>query len=137
MNLTKNFTLKEMLASNTAQRLKIDNTPDETVITNLLALCMKVLQPVRDKYGSPIRVTSGYRCETLNKAVGGVRTSQHLKGQAADIVCADNHSLWSLMTEMVHNGEITVGQLINEKNLTWIHVSLPDSRHKNQILSIR
>lgn len=80
-------------------------------------------------------MTSGYRSEALNKAVRGSATSQHLKGEAADIVSDDNKKLWLLICDMISNGEITVGQLIDEKKL-WIHISLPNERHHNQILHL-
>ena len=81
-------------------------------------------------------MTSGFRSGKLNKAVRGSATSQHLKGEAADIVSDDNEGLWHLICEMILNGEIAVGQLIDERNLSWIHVSLPDGRHYNQILHL-
>lgn len=133
MDLTKNFTLEEMVASTVAKRSGIKNEPGETEIENLRRLCKEILQPVRDRLGKPIRVTSGYRCASLNLAVGGVSTSQHLKGEAADIVSENNLKLWQLITDMISKGEITVGQLINEHNLSWIHISLP-GKWRNQCI---
>ena len=136
MTLSENFTLEEFTESSTARRLNIINEPSVSQITNLQHLCMKILQPVRDKLGQPIRVTSGYRSRQLNKAVGGAPRSQHMNGEAADIICSDNRELWRLMNEMIANGEIETGQLIDEKNLRWIHVSLPTKRKRNQILHL-
>ena len=85
MNLTKNFTLSEMVRSTTASQRKIDNTPSAEVISNLIFLCREVLQPVRDMTGRPLRVNSGYRSEALNRAVGGSKTSDHRFGLAADV----------------------------------------------------
>ena len=73
--ITKNFTLSELVASDTATRMGIDNSPDEEVVKKLRLLATSILQPLRDRYGKPITVTSGYRCSKLNKAVGGVSTS--------------------------------------------------------------
>ena len=73
--ITKNFTLSELVASDTATRMGIDNSPDDKATANLRLLATAILQPLRDKYGKPITVTSGYRCTALNKAVGGVATS--------------------------------------------------------------
>lgn len=73
--ITKNFTLSELVASDTATRMGIDNSPDEEVEKKLRLLATSILQPLRDRYGKPITVTSGYRCSKLNKAVGGVSTS--------------------------------------------------------------
>ena len=86
MKLTSNFSLQELLKSQTALRKGIDNKPaNPGVITNLQVLCEKVLQPVRDHYARPVVINSGYRCPKLNKAVGSSSKSQHTKGQAADI----------------------------------------------------
>ncbi|MCH5302230.1 MAG: peptidase M15 [Prevotella sp.] len=137
MQLSENFTLEELTASTTAKARKIDNTPSREEIENLSVLCRRVLQPLRDKYGSSIIVTSGYRSEALNKAVGGVKTSQHRYGEAADIKCSDIKKLWNIAVEMVNKNEIIVGQLIDEKNLSWIHISLPTKTKKNQILHLK
>ncbi len=142
MNITDNFTLEELVYSQTAERLGIDNTPSQEVISKLTLLCQQILQPIRDKYGKPINVSSGFRCDALNKAVNGSATSQHKYGEAADIVSqendvAHNKELFELIVKMIDNGEITVGQLINEHNYDWIHVSLPTPKHINQIFSIK
>lgn len=97
MNLSQNFTLEEMLDSATARTRKIENKPSPIQLQNLSRLCKDLLQPIRDKFGAPITVTSGFRSETLNNALRGSKTSQHLKGEAADIICNDNHKLWNHM----------------------------------------
>lgn len=138
-NLSKNFTLEELISSNTAKAKGINNTPGAIEKQNLKLLAQTVLQPIRDKYGKPISVTSGYRCPKLNAAVGGSKTSQHLKGQAADIKCTatSKAELFNLIKDMINKGELIVGQLIWEygtkKEPNWIHVSLPYTK-KNQIL---
>ena len=85
MSRFQNFTLKEFIESSTAKRLGIDNTPDFQHVLNLEELTDKILQPLRVAWGSGLRINSGYRCPALNKAVGGVATSAHLSGYAADI----------------------------------------------------
>lgn len=85
MNITRNFTLEELVRSPTASRLSIPNTPSESVMHNLILLCNNILQPLRNAYGKPIIVNSGYRSPELNKAIGGAKNSQHMRGQAADI----------------------------------------------------
>ena len=85
MKLTENFKLTEFTKSSTAQRLGLDNTPSPNIVRALTNLCQQVLQPLRDWYGKPIIVSSGYRSAMLNKAVGGVSNSQHMKGEAADL----------------------------------------------------
>ena len=137
-----NFTVDELCRSKTAQRRGIDNTPTPSIRVNLEKLIANVLQPLRDKYGKPIIVDSGYRCPKLNQVVGGAKTSQHLFGQAADIHTVsdsvkDNKELFDLAKQMIENKEIVVGQLINEYNYNWVHISIPDGKHKNQILAIK
>ena len=136
MQLTENFTLEEMIYSSTAKFKGIRNIPSSEESLSLKRLCEEILQPIRSKFGSAITVTSGFRNKLLNKAVRGAENSQHTRGEAADIVCNDNKKLWDLICEMILAGEITVGQLIDEKSLRWIHISLPDSTHLNQILHL-
>ncbi len=85
MNLTANFSLTEMVKSETALRHGMENTPGEAEIAALRLLCEKVLQPVRDHYGVGVKVNSGYRSPDVNSKVGGSRTSDHCLGQASDI----------------------------------------------------
>lgn len=133
--LSKNFTLEEMLVSSTAQKYGIDNTPNATVKANMTLLCNKLLQPIRDKYGKSIIVTSGYRCPALNSKVGGAKTSQHVSGQAADINSGDGYKAGG-EARYKANAELfdliyRVGgydQLINEfpdakGRPQWVHVS--------------
>lgn len=136
--ITKNFSMEELVASNTARMKGIDNTPDKEVEARLVLLAQQVLQPLRNRYGKPIKISSGYRCKTLNKAIGGVSTSQHLKGEAVDINNGqiENKKLFLLASKMIKEGVITVGQLIDEKGYKWLHISLPDNKHRNQILHL-
>ena len=124
MKLTKNFSLEEMYRSDTAQRCGIDNKPQtEEVVENLRALCTEVLQPLRDPLGKPVVVSSGYRCKDLNRKVGGVENSQHLKGEAADIKVRDREELIDVMRYIMD--ETDFDQLIREKagSTEWVHVS--------------
>ena len=124
MKLTKNFSLEEMYRSDTARRCSIDNKPQtEEVVENLRALCTEVLQPLRDYLGKPVVVSSGYRCKDLNKKVGGVENSQHLKGEAADIKVSDREELIDVMRYIMD--ETDFDQLIREKSgsTEWVHVS--------------
>jgi hypothetical protein len=137
MKLSEHFSLEEMTYSDTARSNGIPNTPGPRERLALANLCQKILEPVRERFGLPITVTSGYRSEALNRAVGGSRTSQHMTGDAADIVCRSttNSALFRLMEQMVRNGEIEVGQLIWEGGTAgtpaWIHVSNPREGKKN------
>ena len=138
MRLSDNFTLEEMVRSTTAEAKGIKNIPSQDEIENLKELAVNVLQPIRDKYGKPIYINSGYRCPQLNRAVGGVNNSQHLcqRGAAADIRSEDNKELWDLIVGMVDNKEIEVDQLIDESNLSWIHISYNKGKNRKQILML-
>lgn len=141
MQFPKYFTSYELMHSTTAQARKIENIPSWEQMDSLNRLAIEILDPVRVHYGKPISVTSGFRSAALNAAVKGAKNSQHMKGEAADITSkentkAKNKLLFDLMVSMVRDGIITVGQLINEKNYSWIHVSLPDGKHRNEILNL-
>ena len=138
MNLTKNFTLSEMTKSDAALRHDMDNTPGEIEIANLKLLCEKVLQPVRDQYKTGVKVNSGYRSPDVNAKVGGSRTSDHCKGQAADIeipgVANADLAIW-----ISQNLDYT--QLILEfytqgvPDSGWVHVSYDPANLKKQNLT--
>jgi len=121
--LSQNFTLGEMLKSQTATRKGIDNTPDLEQFKNLQALCQNVLQPVRGIYGVPLIVTSGLRVLELNRAIGSWDGSQHTKGEAADFEPLGNIALEDLWRSIVLS-DIPYDQCILEFPPTgWIHIS--------------
>jgi hypothetical protein len=138
MNLSPNFTLKELTKSDTATRLGIDNTPDDATIENLKLLCEMVLQPVREHFGKSVTVNSGYRSPESNAAVGGSKTSDHCKGQAADIEIdglpnpelaqwiMDNLDYTQLILEFYTQGQPNSG---------WVHVSYDPNNLKKQELT--
>ena len=130
----KHFTIEELCRSETAQRKGINNTPTDNVRKNLTALVDNVLDPLRDWYGKPIRVNSGYRCPALNKAVGGVANSQHLTGQAADIDTDDRAENRKLMKHI--EDSLDFDQLIWENGGAWVHVSYrSDGKNRRQVLN--
>lgn len=99
--ISKNFSYKEFEESETAIRKGIANVINTTEIRDSVkALVLNVLQPLRDAWGKPLHINSGYRCPTLNEAVGGVATSAHLYGQAADVACDNPYELASLAKEL-------------------------------------
>ena len=133
----KYFSIDELCKSATAKRLKIDNTPSESVKANLTALVKNVLDPLREAWKAPIIVGSGYRCEKLNKAVGGVPNSQHKVGQAADIhTVSDKPSDNKRLYELIRKLNLPVDQCINEYGYNWIHVSY-SPRHRRQYFAIK
>ena len=122
--LTAHFSLREMCASGTAIRLGIENVPDEAVIKRLQQLCEHVLEPLRQRFGV-IRITSGYRCERLNRAVGGVKNSQHLRGEAADIHVSDievGRKMFRFIKENLAFDQLLF-EHIRENGVCWLHVS--------------
>ena len=139
--LTEHFTLEELTYSNIARQKGLKNEPNESQIENLKLLCEYILEPIREKIGCPLFISSGYRSEKINTLVGGSKTSQHLLGSATDIQIFDkklnNKDLFDIIVSMVKNNEIQVGQVIwefGETEPNWVHVSLPTSRHRNEIM---
>lgn len=140
--ITKNFTLSELIYSETANKLNINNMPSPEEYECLKYLCENILQPLRDQLNKPILINSGYRGPELNKAVKGVSTSQHCKGQAADIeikgmsnydlACfiRDNFIFDQLILEFANN-------LSNDINSGWVHVSLKKEGNRKQCLTIK
>ena len=135
----KYFTISELCASDTARARGIDNTPPSGVTLALTTLIEKLLDPIREAWGGPITVNSGYRSPALNKAVGGVATSQHQKGEAADLNAGDpakNRQLFDKIVEMQKANLIAFDQLIDESNYAWVHISYRQGRNRNQILHL-
>jgi hypothetical protein len=130
----KYFTLKELTRSATAEAKGIDNTPTPEIEKNLTLLVENVLDPLRKLSGKPITVNSGYRCPELNKAVGGSKTSDHVKGFAADITGGSKEENERLFYLIKYN--FNFKQLIDEKDFSWVHVSYDPSNLKNQILKL-
>ena len=133
MLLSEHFTLGEMLRSQTAEAHNIPNIPLKCHITALQNLCQRCLEPLRQHFGLPIQVTSGYRCPQLNRLVGGAETSQHMKGEAADITIPRKYWPFCYTTSeqiaLVLFGWMKVktdfDQLILEHHGStwWVHVS--------------
>ena len=141
MKLSKNFTYEELCHSGVAERKGLRNRPktkeeERVVIENLKALCMEVLQPLRDYLGKPVVISSGYRSEEVNRMVGGVKGSQHLKGEAADIHVENTEHLLKMMHFIMD--ETDFDQLIWEKNkagVQWLHVSHKrNGNNRHQVL---
>ena len=138
MILSKNFTLKELVASQTADRKGINNNPSEDHMTNLKELCVNVLQKVRDHYGKVVSVSSGYRSPELCVAIGSSVNSQHAKGQAADfeVFGLSNADLCKWISENLEFDQLILEyHNIGEPNSGWIHCSYrADGENRKQIL---
>jgi zinc D-Ala-D-Ala carboxypeptidase len=139
MKLTKNFYLYEFTRSQTASRKGIRNVPNEAQTVALRLLCEKVLQPVRDHFGKSVEINSGLRVPELNAAVGGSKTSQHTKGEAADI------EIWGVpnlkLAEWIRDN-LDFDQLILEfydasegPNSGWVHVSYRGADNRREVLT--
>lgn len=141
MKLSENFTLEELIYSDTAKKYNIDNKPNDEQLNNLVNLTNKILQPIRNKFGKPIKINSGFRCEKLNKKVGGASNSDHKYGAACDITCDNNLKLWGLILNMINNGELKCRQVIWEKGTknypAWVHISINNNKNSaknNEVL---
>lgn len=138
MNLSANFTLKELTKSDTATRLGLDNTPDDEALENLKTLCEKVLQPVRDHYGKSVTVNSAYRSPESNAAVNGSKSSDHCKGMAADIeivgVANADLAQW-IMDNLDYTQLILEFYTPGIPDSGWVHVSYDPNNLKKQELT--
>ena len=138
MKLSNNFSLKELTASQTAERKGISNNPSEDHMTNLKELCVNVLQKVRDHYGKVVSVSSGYRSPELCVAIGSSVNSQHAKGQAADfeVFGLSNADLCKWISENLEFDQLILEyHNIGEPNSGWIHCSYrSDGENRKQIL---
>lgn len=132
MNLSEHFTLDEFVKSSTAQLLRLKNEPSPRSIENLQILCQRTLEPIRHLLQRPIYINSGFRCEALNRAVGGTEKSQHLSGEAADIKMKDKEEALDVFKRIRH--EIDYDQLLLEQKSGrfWIHVSCKRDWTKNR-----
>ena len=131
------FSISELTASATALREGIDNRPPKCAYHLLHVLVDQLLDPIREAWGEPIVVSSGYRCKELNALVGGVKNSHHLLGCAADLVAgnrADHRRLFKLIVQMQQTGQIRFTQLIAEDNYRWLHISYVPSDLRCQVL---
>ena len=124
MKLSKNFALSEVTHSNTAKRLGISNEPTKEHMD----------KPLRDAVG-PIRISSGYRNPSLNRAIGGSRSSQHCKGEALDIQFWEMGQMNNkVIYDWILDSGIEFDQMINEFDYSWIHISLKEEGNRRQVL---
>jgi hypothetical protein len=138
MWLSQNFHIAEFINSQEAVRRGINNTPSDAVVANLEALCVNVLEQVREQFG-PVRVSSGYRSPQLNRAIGGAANSQHCTGQAADIEIPDldNCDLAQWIADNLQFDQLILEFHVHEDgpNSGWVHVSYNVDGNKNEILT--
>jgi len=139
MKLSKNLSLKECTKSITASRLGLNNTPKEREIVNLKQVAEHIFQPVRDQFGVPIYVSSGYRSKELNSAVGGSSTSQHCQGRALDLDAdvygkITNSDIFKYIKDCLDFDQL-IWELGSDLEPAWIHVSyVSDRDNRNRVL---
>jgi hypothetical protein len=138
MQLSKNLSLAEVMRSETAKRKGVSNMPTEAHIANFKLLAEKVFQPIREHFGVPIHISSGYRSAALNKAVGGSATSQHCTGEAIDIdmdgTSITNAQIFNYIKENLEFDQLIAEFPVNS-NPAWVHVSYEGSgKQRKQIL---
>ena len=134
MRLSKNFVLSEITHSNTAKRLGIDNDPTKKHLQNMQRIVDILLQPLRDALG-PIRISSGYRNPSLNRAIGGSPKSQHCKGEALDLQFWRGGEMFNKeIYEWILQSDLEFDQMINEFDFAWIHISLKEKNNRKQVL---
>lgn len=127
MKLSENFTIEELCSTNTG----FVNNPNPQQTEALRQLVINVLQPLREKYGKPIKINSGFRSILVNKKVKGAPTSQHTKGEAADITAGSREENMKLFHAILEIGKYD--QLINEYDFSWIHVSYKASGNRKEV----
>ena len=113
----------------------LKNVPNVSQIDHLRMLCVNILEPLRERIGQPIYVNSAFRSPLVNKAVGGVATSQHLTGDAADIKSSVQTSwIWNAINDLVLHGSLNIGQCIWYRKSNFIHISNVSRTHENDFI---
>lgn len=133
--MAKYFTVQELTRSPTATARGIDNTSPPEIKVKLTALANNLLDPIREMWGRPITVNSGFRCPVLNKVVGGTTSSQHTKGEAADITTGSREGNRRLF-EMIAASALDFDQLIDEKGYSWLHISYRRGNNRRKLLHL-
>lgn len=133
--ISKHITYEEATISPTALRLGINNTPSEVVLTKMKLVAEKCFETLRKWYSKPIKVNSFFRCDELNKAVKGSKTSQHVTGEAIDITAGSKTENKKLFDWLCANVEFD--QCINEYDYSWVHISYKKNNCRNQILHVK
>jgi hypothetical protein len=139
MELSKNLSLSEVTKSNTAKRRGISNEPSIEHLENLKAVAENIFQPLREEFMCPIFVSSGYRSEALNEAIGGSKTSQHSKGEALDLDAdvygvITNADIFNFALDRLDFDQL-IWEFGTDENPDWVHISYKkDSRNRHQVL---
>lgn len=131
------FKFIEMIRSSKGDEFGIDNFPNQCDIIDNIIFTMECLDNIREQYGKPLYISSGYRCDELNRKVGGVKTSQHTKGQATDINLGSvemNRDFFNWCCANIKN--LPIDQLIDESHYSWVHLSFTKECQRHQVLHL-
>lgn len=134
MRLSKNFTLEEFLISDYAERNDIDMTPSDEIIDNISNLIKSCMQPLRDEVNASIFITSGYRPTILNSAIGGSKTSAHVRGEAADFTVV-GQTPYETAT-LIEHMDLPYDQVIHEFG-RWVHMGVGDILRNQELTAHR
>ena len=124
--ISEHISFKEATKSNTALRLNLDNTPNDYQISNMVGLALNIFEPLRKFVGGPIKINSFFRCEELNRAIGGSSRSQHCEGRAIDLDDTFGHKTNAEMFQYVKdnlNFDQMIWEFGDDNNPNWVHVS--------------
>jgi len=138
MKLSNNLSLSEVLVSQTAKRLGLSNEPTKEHLENLNIIAYKIFQPVRDYFKVPIYVSSGYRSKELNKAIGGAKTSQHMKGEALDLDAdvygvITNSDIFNYIKDNLEFDQL-IWEFGDDNNPNWVHVSFSEGKNRMKVI---
>lgn len=138
MKLTEHFSLEELTRSDYANEHGLNNKANEYIEKNLMMLCVLILEPLRIALNRPISINSGYRCKEVNAGVGGVPSSLHLLGLAADIHFQSEAELKEMLSVLKGNKHLDLALVERSKNAKWLHVQLsrPNSMPRHRISSV-
>ena len=138
MRISEHVSYREATKSNTATRRGIDNTPSDYEITNMVGVAENIFEPLRKWVGGPIKITSMYRCEELNRAIGGSSRSQHCEGRAMDLDDTFGYKTNKEMFEYIRenlNFDNLIYEFGDDNNPDWIHVSyISDDENRNRVM---
>lgn len=135
MQITTHFSLAEFTRSESAKRHGVSNDPTPEHLENIKILCEKVLEPLREHFGHPLNISSGYRSKTLNYFIGGTLKSQHLEGKAVDLdLDGTSYGTTNKMLFDYILKNLDFDQVINEYDYSWVHVSYNEGKNRKQAL---
>lgn len=138
MKLSNNLTLAEATKSATAIKHGIDNKPTGEHLSNLIVVAHRVFQPLRDHFGKPIGITSGYRSQALNERIGGASGSQHSKGEALDLDAdvyggLENYQIFNYIMDNLEFDQL-IWEFGTDENPDWVHVSCKKENNRGEVL---